>query len=175
MSRSQVLVLLAGPALSLLIVLAAFLFNPACGLNCLLRWMPPSLPVRPLSLRPVRLPLLVVRDGFPSPPRELPCCRFISFSAFLSSSFCSSCSVLGRVLCLVRCFVRIRACFPLSGSRRSSSSKISGVRGIGSLPLFPLELEATDADPPLSIPELRSSLAMSHEFAPCCLRGANLF
>ncbi len=75
------------------------------------------------------------------------CCRFISFFAFLSIRFCSSCSVLGRVLCHVRCSVRSRACFPLSGSRRSMSCKISGVRGIGSLPLLPLELEAVE-DPP---------------------------
>jgi hypothetical protein len=33
-------------------------------------------------------------------------------------------------------------------------SKISGVRGIGSLPLLPLELEAAEEDPPLSIPKL---------------------
>ncbi len=102
-------------------------------------------------------------------------CRFSSFSAFLSSSFCSSCSVQGRVLCPVRCSVRSRACFPLSGSRRSSSSRISGVRGIGSLPLLPLELEAADVDPLLRIQELRFKLPCSLEFAPCCLRGANLF
>ena len=103
------------------------------------------------------------------------CCRFRSFSAFLSSRFCSSCSIQGRVLCPLMCSVRSRACFRLSGSRRFRSSRISGVRGIGSLPPFPLELEADDVDPLLRIPEVRSSLTRSPEFAPYCLRGAKLF
>jgi len=54
------------------------------------------------------------------------------------------------------------------------SNTISGVRGIGSLLLLPLELEA-DVDPPLRIPEVRTTLPWSPEFAPCCRRGANLF
>jgi hypothetical protein len=82
-------------------------------------------------------------------------CRWISMSAFLSNSICSSSSTQGSVLWPVRYSVRSRACFPLSGSRRSRRSSISGVRGIDSLPLLTLELEATDAEPPLSIPELR--------------------
>ena len=103
------------------------------------------------------------------------CCRFSSFSDFLFSNFCISCSVQGRVLCHVRCSVRSRACFPLSGSRRSRSSRISGVREIGSLPLLLLELKAANVDTRLRIPELRFKLPRSPEFASCCLRGANLF
>ena len=103
------------------------------------------------------------------------CCRLTSFSTFLSISFCSSCSVQGSVLCPVRCSARRRACFPLSGSRRSSRRKMSGVRGMGSLPLLPFALDAADVDPPLSILELRASLPRSPDSLPCCLRGANLF
>jgi hypothetical protein len=62
----------------------------------------------------------------------------------------------------------------LSCSSRSRRCTISGVRGIGSLLLLPLELEAVE-DSPLRIPELRLRLPCSLEFAPCCLRGANLF
>jgi hypothetical protein len=86
------------------------------------------------------------------------CCLLISRSAFLSSYVWSSCSVHGSVLCLVRCSARSRACFPLSGSRRFRRSKICGVRGIGSLPLLPLELEVPDAVSPLSMLELSASL-----------------
>jgi len=71
--------------------------------------------------------------------------------------------------------VRSRACFPLSGSRRSKRSRISGVWGIGFLPLPRFELEAADVDPPLSIPELSASLLLSPVSLPCCRRGANLF
>ena len=71
--------------------------------------------------------------------------------------------------------MRSRACFPFSRSMRSRSCRISGVRGIGSLPLLPLELEA-DEDPPLRIiPELMFRLPYSPEFAPYCRRVANLF
>jgi hypothetical protein len=48
------------------------------------------------------------------------------------------------------------------------------VRGIGSRPLLPLELDASDVDPPLRILELRASLPRSLESLPCCLRGANM-
>ena len=89
------------------------------------------------------------------------CCLLISQFAFLSICFWSSYSVQRSVLCLVRCSVRSRACFPLSGSRRSIRSSISGVRGIGPLPLLSLELEAPDAVPPLSMPELSASLTTS--------------
>ena len=75
----------------------------------------------------------------------------------------------------MRCSVRSLACFLLSGSRRSIRSSISGVRGVKSLPLLPLELEAADADPPRRIPELSASLPWSLDLVPCCLRGANMF
>jgi len=103
------------------------------------------------------------------------CYRLFSFFAFLSISFCSSCLVLGNVLCLVRCSVSNLACLPLSGSRRSRRSSISGVRGIGSLPLLPLELEAAEEDPPRSMPEVRSSLTLYAVSLFYCLRGAYLF
>ena len=102
------------------------------------------------------------------------CCRWISLFALLSSWAWSSYSVQGSVVCPVRCSVRSRACFPLPSMRRSRRSKISGVRGIRSLPLLPLELDAADADPPLSILELRASLPRSHDSIPCCQRGASL-
>jgi len=54
-------------------------------------------------------------------------------------------------------------------------SNFSGVRGIGFLPLFLLEFEAAEEDPPLSIPEVKSSLTMSTDSLPYCLRGAYLF
>jgi len=69
----------------------------------------------------------------------------------------------------------MRACFPLSGSRRSSGSKIFGVRGMGSLSLLPFELDAAEEVPPLIIPELRPRLPRSPDPFPCCLSGANLF
>jgi hypothetical protein len=40
----------------------------------------------------------------------------------------------------------------------SRRCNISGVSGMGSLPLLPLALEEVDADPPLRVPELRGSL-----------------
>ncbi len=102
------------------------------------------------------------------------CYRLIPIFASLSIRICSSCSVQGSVLCPVSCFVRGRDCFPLSGSRRFSKSMIFGVRGTTSLPLLPLELDVADADPPLSMLELRFSLTRSPDSLPCCLRGANL-
>jgi hypothetical protein len=66
-------------------------------------------------------------------------------------------------------------CLPLSGSRRFNRSIISGVRGICSLPLIPLELEAAEEDPPLIMHEVRSSPTLSTIPMPCCLRGAYMF
>jgi hypothetical protein len=83
--------------------------------------------------------------------------------------------VQGSVLCPVRCSVRRRAYFPLSGSSRSNRRRISDVRGIGSLPLLPFEVDDVDEDPPLSIPELRASLPQSPDSLLFCPRGANLF
>ena len=94
-------------------------------------------------------------------------CFLISLLACFSRCCCSSCSVDGSWRCPVKCSVSRRACLPLSGSRRSSRCRISGVRGIGSLPLLPLEPDvaefAPDTDPKLSL-----SLSLSAAPLPCC-------
>ena len=56
----------------------------------------------------------------------------------------------------------------------SSSYRISGVRGMDSLPLMPLELHVADDVPPLSMSELRASLSLPPETLPFSLRGENL-
>ena len=49
------------------------------------------------------------------------------------------------------------------------------MKGIVSLHLLPLELEAADIDPSLSILELRASLSLPLEALPYSLSGVNLF
>jgi hypothetical protein len=80
--------------------------------------------------------------------RPLPVFAVASASAcyFLDSlgncfyrSACNSCSVEGRSLCLASWSVSNRDYFPLSCSRRFSRCSISGVKGIGSLPLMSLD------------------------------------
>jgi hypothetical protein len=45
---------------------------------------------------------------------------------------------------------------------------------MGSVPLFPPELKADDADPFLSVHELRTSMPLPHEALPCSLSVVNL-
>ncbi len=49
------------------------------------------------------------------------------------------------------------------------------MRGIGSLPLLPFELDVADVEPSLNIHEMKSSLTRSPDSLPCCRRGANKF
>ena len=71
------------------------------------------------------------------------------------------------------CSVRIRACFPLSGSNLSSRCSISGVKGIGSLPMLLRVLEYHDA---LSNePKLGPSPSLSLDPLPCSAIGSYLF
>jgi len=84
------------------------------------------------------------------------CCFLSSFNARFSSCAWSSCSVAGSWHCPVRFCVSTLACFPLSGSRRSRRWRISGVRGMRSLPLLP-----RDPDPTLAREtELKLSLSL---------------
>ena len=71
--------------------------------------------------------------------------------------------------------MRSLACFPLSGSSLSRRCKISGVSGIGSLPVLPLALEEAEADPSLRIPELRGSLFLPLDMLAWSPSGVNLF
>jgi hypothetical protein len=84
--------------------------------------------------------------------------RFVSLFALLSKCCCSSSFVDGRTLCPARCSVSSCACFPLSGSScLSSNASISGVSEIGSLSVLPLELEASEIEPSLTL-----SLCIDH-------------
>ena len=71
--------------------------------------------------------------------------------------------------------MRILACFPLSDSNLSRRCKISGVSGIGSLPLLPLALEDVEADPSLRMHALRGSLFLSLDMLTWSPSGVNLF
>jgi hypothetical protein len=102
------------------------------------------------------------------------CCLLCSLAARLSKWVCSSSSVDGRLLCPVRCSVRSLACFPLSGSSLSRSCSISGVSGIGSLPLLMRALECVP-EAPNSEPKDNRSLSLSFEPLPCSAIGPNLF
>ena len=62
---------------------------------------------------------------------------------------------------------------PLSGSSLSNNCSISGVKGMGSLPSLPLELDVADVDPPLSLQELRTSLPFPPDTLPVSPRGSN--
>ena len=66
------------------------------------------------------------------------------------------------------------ACFPLSGSSLSSWCIISGVRGMGSLPLLFIALDAHKYAPD-SEPKLSLSLSMSPNLLPCSASKSNLF
>ena len=97
--------------------------------------------------------------------REVGChCRLVCFRLLVC------CPVGNRFRCRL-----MPLYFLLCFSRRSNRSRISGVRGMDSLPLLPLELEAAEDDPPRSMPEVRSSLTLSPIALPSCLRGANMF
>ncbi len=50
--------------------------------------------------------------------------------------------------------------------------KISGVSGMGSLPLLPLALEEVDVDPSLRMPELRGSLYLPLDTLPWSPSGS---
>ena len=62
---------------------------------------------------------------------------------------------------------------PLPGSSLSSNCSISCVRGMGSIPLLPLELDVADVDPPLSMPKLKASLPFLLDTLPPSPRGEN--
>ena len=85
-----------------------------------------------------------------------------NYDSFFSSCACSSCSVAGNRRCRDMCYVSILACFPLYGSMRSIRCIMSGVRGIGSLPLLPRDLDPTLA---LDV-ELKLILSLSMPSAP---------
>jgi hypothetical protein len=83
------------------------------------------------------------------------CCLLSSLAARLSRYVWSSDYVEGSVICPVKCSVRSLACFPLSGSNLSKRCRISGVSGIGSLPLMSRALEEAEDDPSLRMHQLR--------------------
>jgi len=86
---------------------------------------------------------------------------------------CNSSSVQGRLLCPVRCSVKSLACFPLSGSSLSRRCSISGVNGIGSLPMLLRALECVH-EAPDSEPNDRRSLSLLFDPLPCSAIGPNL-
>ena len=98
-------------------------------------------------------------------------CLLSSLAARLSRCVWSSTSVEGSVLCHVKCSVRSLAYFPLSGSSLSRRCSISGVSGIGSLPLLLLTLYCV-LDAPDSEPKLRRSLSLSLVSLPCSAIGS---
>ena len=67
------------------------------------------------------------------------------------------------------------ACFPLSGCSLSKKCKISGVSGIGSLPLLPLALEEVVAQPSLRMHELKGSLFLPLDMWTWSPSGVNMF
>ncbi len=69
--------------------------------------------------------------------------------------------------------MRSLACLPLSGSNLSINCRISRVRGMGSLPLLPRELDVANDAPPLSMPELRDPLSFPPDTLPFSSRGEN--
>ena len=66
------------------------------------------------------------------------------------------------------------AWFSLSGSSLSRRCKISGVSGIGSLPLLPLALEEVEVDPSLRMHELMGSLFLPLDMLTWSPSGVNL-
>jgi len=102
------------------------------------------------------------------------CCLLSSFAARLSMCVWSSASVEGKVRCHAMCSVRSLACFLFSGSSLSRRCSISGVSGIGSLPLLFLALECVP-DALDNEPKLSQSLSLSLVPLPCSARGSNLF
>ncbi len=52
---------------------------------------------------------------------------------------------------------------------------MTGVRGIGSFPLPPLEIDVADIIPPLSIREFRGLLFLPLEMLACSPGGVNIF
>ena len=77
--------------------------------------------------------------------------RSTSLFALRSSLCWSSSCVDGKILCPARSSVRRCACLPLFGSCLSSIARISGVNEIGSRSMFPLELEASEIEPSLTL------------------------
>jgi len=101
------------------------------------------------------------------------CCLLSSHATRLSRCVWSSNFVEGNVLCPVKCSARSLACFSLSGSRLSRRCSISGVNGIGSLPLLLRALECV-LDAPDNEPKLRRSLSLSLIPLPCSAIGSYL-
>ena len=71
--------------------------------------------------------------------------------------------------------MRSLACFPLSVSSLSKRCRISGVSGIGSLPLMPIALEEVEADPSLRMTYLRGSLCLPLDMLTWSPSGVNMF
>ena len=62
---------------------------------------------------------------------------------------------------------------PLSGFNLSSRCKNYGVRGMGSLPLLPLELGSHDDEPPMGMPEAMASLSFPPDTLTFSPKGEN--
>jgi len=73
------------------------------------------------------------------------------------------------------CSVRSLAFLPLSRSSLSRRCNISGVNGIGSLPLLPLALDEAHVVPSLRMLELRGSLFLPLDMLAWSPSGSNLF
>ncbi len=104
---------------------------------------------RVVSISASFTPLLAVASA-------VACCFMCSFCARFSNCACSSCSVTSSSRCLAIYFVNIIGCLPLYGSKRSSRCSVSGVRGIGSRPRLPRDLNPTLFAPETDLNIIRS-------------------